>query len=152
MKEFLSKECLLFLLLYTHPDVMSVRQDVERFFIHNKDGKLNPSKSFQIINDSIITFNFQYKVDDPLFITGLPIIPEHIFSKIPIKQIFNSELNFKPIGIGPYVLENYQRQQQIVLRRNDPSFYDKIPFIEKLIYKVIPDYNSRINQLKKWRN
>lgn len=147
-EKFSSKDVYFSYFLYTHPDVMSVRQDVERFFIHNKDGELIPTKSFQIVNDSIITFNFQFKVDDPLFVTGLPIIPEHIFSKVPIKQIFNSELNFKPIGIGPFVLENYERQQQIVLRRNDSSFYDKIPFIEKLIYKVIPDYNSRINQLK----
>ncbi len=147
-KNFTSRDVYYSYFLYTHPDVMSVRQDVERFFIHDKDKKIIPEKSFQIINDSVITFNFEFGVDDPLFITGLPIISEHIFSKIPLNEIFKSELNFKPVGIGPFKLENYSRQQQIILRRNDSSYFDKIPFIEKLIFKVIPDYNSRINQLK----
>jgi peptide/nickel transport system substrate-binding protein len=135
--------------LYTHPDVMSVRQDVERFFIHDKNGRVDYKKSFVVLNDSTIIFNFSEEVEDPLFVTGLPILPEHIFRKIPLKEIFNHEVNFNPIGIGPYKLENYSRQQQIVLIKNDSSYFDKIPFIKKLIFKVISDYNSRLNQLKK---
>lgn len=134
--------------LYTNPEVMSVRQDVEKFFIHDKTGKILPSESFKIINDTTITFHFNYPVEDPLFITGLPIIPEHIFKKIPIPDLLRNEINYNPIGIGPFKLENYSRQNQIVLVRNDSSFYDKIPHIEKLIFKVIPDYNSRLNQIK----
>ncbi len=134
--------------LYTHPEVMSVRQDMERFFIKDNFSKIDTSLSFKIINDSIIKFNFSHKVDDPWFITGLPILPKHIFSKIPIDKLLNDEINYKPIGIGPFKLENYARQQQIILSRNDSVNYDKIPYIEKLIFKVIPDYNSRLNQLK----
>ena len=134
--------------LYTHPEVMSVRQDVERFFIHDKNGQVDYKKSFVVLSDSVITFNFSEEVEDPLFVTGLPILPEHIFRKIPLKELFNHEVNFKPIGVGPFKLENYIRQQQIVLVRNDSTYFDKIPFINKLIFKVITDYNSRINQLK----
>jgi len=134
--------------LYTHPDVMSVRQDVERFFIHDGNGQVDYQKSFLVLNDSVIVFNFSQKVEDPLFITGLPILPEHIFRNIQLKELFNHDVNFKPVGIGPFKLENYIRQQQIVLVRNDSLFFDKIPLIRKLIFKVITDYNSRLNQLK----
>ncbi len=134
--------------LYTHPEVMSVRQDIEKFFIHNKNGYVDYQKSFVVLNDSTIIFNFSSSVEDPLFVTGLPIIPEHIFKQIPLKDIFNHEINFKPVGIGPFKLENYLRQQQIVLVKNDSAHFDKIPHIKKLIFKVITDYNSRINQLK----
>lgn len=147
-EKFTARDVYYSYLLYTHPEVMSVRYDVERFFIHDKNQKILPSKSFQIKNDSIITFNFSFPVDDPLFVTGLPILPEHIFKKIPFNKIFKSDVNSNPIGIGLFKLENYSRQHQIVLVRNDSSNYDKIPFIEKLIFKVIPEYNSRINQLK----
>lgn len=135
-------------LLYTHPEVMSVRQDIEKFFIHNNNGYVDYKKSFVVLNDSTIIFNFSSPVEDPLFVTGLPIIPEHIFKQIPLKDIFNHEINFKPVGIGPFKLENYLRQQQIVLVKNDSAYFDKIPHIKKLIFKVITDYNSRINQLK----
>lgn len=134
--------------LYTHPEVMSVRQDVEKFFIHDQNNQVDYKRSFVVVNDSTIIFNFSSVVEDPLFVTGLPIIPEHIFRKINLKEIFNHEINFNPTGIGPFKLENYLRQQQIVLVRNDSLHFDKIPFIRKLIFKVITDYNSRLNQLK----
>ncbi len=146
--KFSSKDVYYSYILYTNPEVMSVRQDVERFFIHDVDGKLNPYKSFQILNDSTIKFNFSFSVEDPLFVTGLPILPEHIFIKIQKDKILTDEINTKPVGIGPFKLENYLRQQQIVLVRNDSAYYDRIPFIEKLVFKVVPDYNSRLNQLK----
>jgi peptide/nickel transport system substrate-binding protein len=74
--------------LYTHPEVMSVREDVERFFIHDKNGQVDYKKSFVVLSDSVITFNFSEEVEDPLFVTGLPILPEHIFRKIPLKELF----------------------------------------------------------------
>lgn len=135
-------------ILYTHPDVMSVRQDFERYFIHNSDGMIDFNKSFVVLNDSMIQFNFNESVEDPLFITGLPILPKHIFKNIPLNKIFYSEINFKPIGIGPFKLESYTRQQQIVLSKNDSTNFDHIPLIDKVIFKVVPDYSSRINQLK----
>lgn len=135
-------------LLYTHPDVMSVRQDFEKYFFKQKNGVIDYKKSFQIINDSTIKFNFIEEVDDPLFVTGLPILPKHVFDTIPFNRIFYSEINFKPVGIGPYVLENHIPRQQVILRKNDSTRFNKIPKIEKLIFKVISDYNSRINQLK----
>ncbi len=147
-KPFTSKDVKYTFYLYTNPEIMSVRQDIERFFIHKKDGNLDYDKSFVILSDSVFQFNFNNPVDDTLFITGLPILPEHIFSQIPPEKLINHEINFKPIGIGPFVLENYSRQHQFILKRNKEENYDKIPYIEKLVFKVIPDYNSRINQLK----
>lgn len=147
-KPFSSRDVKYSFYLYTNPEVMSVRQDVERFFIHKKDGNLDYDKSFLILSDSVIQFNFNNSVDDPLFITGLPILPDHIFSQIQPKELINHEINFKPIGIGPFILENYSRQHQFILKRNQKENYDKIPYIQKLVFKVIPNYNSRINQLK----
>jgi len=147
-KKFTAEDVQYSFLLYTHPDVMSVRQDIEKYFLKQRNGQVDYKRSFQIINDSTIRFNFASKVDNPLFVTGLPILPKHLFDTIPFNKIFFSNINFKPIGIGPYVLENYVPRQQTVLRKNDSTKFDKIPFIEKIIFKVIPDYNSRINQLK----
>lgn len=147
-KPFTSKDVKYSFYLYTNPEVMSVRQDIERFFIHKNDGNLDYDKSFVILSDSVFQFNFNNPVDDPLFITGLPILPEHVFSQIPSGKLINHEINFKPIGIGPFIIESHSRQHQFILRQNNKEFYDKIPQIQKLVFKVIPDYNSRINQLK----
>lgn len=134
--------------LYTNPKVGSVRQDIGLYFIQQAKGEIDYDKSFEILNDSTIKINFSKSVDDPLFITGLPILPKHLFEKIEPDKISTHKINRNPIGIGPFKLEKWNEQQQIILVRNDSVNYDKIPYLSKLIFKVLPDYNSRVNQLK----
>ncbi|AEF96948.1 ABC transporter substrate-binding protein [Methanotorris igneus] len=55
----------------------------------------------------------------------------------------------KWIGTGPFILKEYQKGQKAVLVRNDNYWNkEKIPKIEKVIWKVIPDENARIMALK----
>ncbi|MCX8010836.1 MAG: ABC transporter substrate-binding protein, partial [Ignavibacteria bacterium] len=135
-------------LLYTHSKVGSIRQDYAEYFIKNSKGEVDASKSFEVINDSTIKFNFSERVKDPLFITGLPIVAKHIFDKLKFEEINLSDLNFKPVGIGPFKLEKWNEKQEIILSRNENSNFKKKPYLDKLIFKILPEYNNRINQLK----
>jgi peptide/nickel transport system substrate-binding protein len=134
--------------LYTHPEVGSVRYDIASYFIAEGKDKVEIDSAVKVENDSTVIFYFSRNVNDPLFVTGLPILPKHIFEKIKLKELFVSDINQNPIGVGPFKLEKWDKQQQIVLVRNDSVNYDKIPYLNKLTFKILPDYNNRVNQLK----
>ncbi|MBU2445263.1 MAG: hypothetical protein KJ666_06775 [Bacteroidetes bacterium] len=134
--------------LYTHPEAASVRQDLASYFVAEGKNKIEIDNSVKVENDSVVIFYFNQSVDDPLFVSGLPILPKHIFEKIKLKDLFVNDVNQNPVGIGPFKLEKWEKQQQIVLVRNDSANYDKIPYLNKLTFKVLPDYNNRVNQLK----
>lgn len=53
------------------------------------------------------------------------------------------------IGTGPFVLDNYEKDQSATLTKN-PNYWnkDKIPSIDTVEWKVIPDENSRVLALQ----
>ncbi len=53
----------------------------------------------------------------------------------------------KPIGAGPYILKEWVRDQQMTYVRN-PTYYDKPrPYIDTMIYKILPNAATRINAM-----
>ncbi len=54
----------------------------------------------------------------------------------------------KPIGAGPFMLESWVRDQQATFVRN-PNYWDKPrPYIDKIVYRIIPDATSIAQSLK----
>ena len=105
-------------------------------------------KTFKVINPYEITVNFK-KGSVPSFSDlDLPILPEHMFKGIARKNYETAEKDLKPISDGPFYLEKWDRNQAIYLRANNKfPFYDENN-IQEVIFKIVPDYNSRITQLK----
>ncbi|AZN35046.1 ABC transporter substrate-binding protein [Iodobacter ciconiae] len=58
-----------------------------------------------------------------------------------------ANLNTKPIGTGPFVLKNYQKDSHIRFDVFTAYFGDK-PKIDKLIYAITPDASVRVQKLK----
>lgn len=114
----------------------------------NSDLSIDLDKSFEIISSHKVKFNFRPGSVPSLFDTDMPILPKHVFENIAREDIATSEVNFKPVGSGPYQLADWNKNQSIVLRLNHDSFLAKENSIEELIFKIIPDYNSRLVQLK----
>jgi peptide/nickel transport system substrate-binding protein len=50
-----------------------------------------------------------------------------------------------PISSGPFKVETYTSGQSVVLARNDAYFGGK-PYLDKLVFKVVPDANTQIAQ------
>lgn len=53
-----------------------------------------------------------------------------------------------PIGTGPWVLADYQKDNQAVFKRNEQYWGEK-PAIEQIIVKVIPDAETRVLAFEK---
>jgi peptide/nickel transport system substrate-binding protein len=107
------------------------------------------NKSFDITSPYKLTIKFRPHSHPTLFNIDLPILPKHVYDKINRKQIASSEVNLKPVSNGPYVLSNWDKNQSIILSANPGSFLYHDSIINKIIFKIVPEYNSRLTQLKK---
>jgi len=51
------------------------------------------------------------------------------------------------VGTGPYVLENWNRAEQIALSRN-PDYWGEAPAIERLVFRVVPEAGARLVEIE----
>ncbi|MBU1146099.1 peptide ABC transporter substrate-binding protein [Patescibacteria group bacterium] len=80
------------------------------------------------------------------------ILPEHLWYNIPAQSANLAEYNIKPVGSGPFKFKSLTKDKNgsikiYTLVVND-NFYDKKPYLEKLIFKFYPDYDSALAALQ----
>jgi len=75
----------------------------------------------------------------------IAIIPKHIFENE--KDIMTSEYNKKPIGTGPYTLKKLELSEDVILEVNK-NYFGKVPKIDKIRYKFVPDVTTSFYMLK----
>ena len=73
------------------------------------------------------------------------ILPKHLLAKYP--NINNVPYNNKPIGIGPFVVARWERQQEVVMKAN-PLYWRGRPKLDEIIFKTVPDRNTLLTQLQ----
>ncbi len=134
---------------YSDPAVQSKFYGTFENFILKKDQSIDLEKTFRIVSDKEIIINFAKGGKPSTFSFDLPLLPKHIFEKVNRKEAVNSDLNLKPVGSGPYVLDEWNKNQYIKLKLNKNSFLTGNGSIGELVFKVVPDYNNLIVQLKK---
>jgi peptide/nickel transport system substrate-binding protein len=57
----------------------------------------------------------------------------------------NQAFDQDPVGAGPFVLESWQRQGQMVLTRNDAYWDAPRPYLDELVLIANPDGNQRLS-------
>lgn len=75
---------------------------------------------------------------------GMGILPRHILEG---KDINNSEFNRSPVGSGPFILKEWISADRVVLAKN-PGYYAGAPKLDRIVYRIIPDENSRFIALE----
>ncbi len=73
-------------------------------------------------------------------ISNLPVMPKHIYAGT---DVVKNPANLNPIGSGPYKLKEWVRGSHIHLVRNDNYFKPGLPYLDAIIYRVVPDGASR---------
>jgi peptide/nickel transport system substrate-binding protein len=73
------------------------------------------------------------------------ILPKHIFAGQADPWGMTAVNKGTPISSGPFKVEQYTSGQSVVLARNDAYFGGK-PYLDKLVFKVVPDANTQIAQ------
>jgi len=82
------------------------------------------------------------------------IIPEHIFSAIPLANLYLSDYNFQPIGTGPFVFDKFEKSKNGFINyykfTTNEKYFQGCPYINSYTVKLyqsepeaIKAFNSR---------
>ncbi len=75
---------------------------------------------------------------------GMNILPAHLLEG---QDITKSPLARNPVGTGPYRFKEWVAGQKIVLEAN-PDYFEGRPYIDRFIYRIIPDTSTMYMELK----
>ena len=77
---------------------------------------------------------------DLLTADNVGIQPRHVYEGTdPLKN----PANLRPVGTGPYKFDSWQSGQSITFVRN-PDYWDKgRPYLDRIVFRIIPDANTR---------
>lgn len=135
-------------ILYSHPDVQSRLYGMFKSFYLQNDLTIDKEKTFSVENPFSFTIYFKDDANPSLMDIDIPLLPEHIFSAIPFNEIAQKEKELAPITNGAYKLKTWNKNQSIILTANKNSFLHKTGGINEIVFSVVPDYNSRLTQLR----
>ncbi len=134
--------------LYSDPSVQSSRYGTFKSFVTDTSLHIDINKTFDIESPFKIKINFKKNIPPDLIDLTVPLIPKHIFQNIDRKNLITIEKQLNPVTDGPFNFAEWQKNQAIILKSNDKSFLHKSSGAKEIIFKIIPDYTSRLIQLK----
>ena len=78
------------------------------------------------------------------------ILPKHVWSELPFSEWRSNESWFADhlVVNGPFTLESWTRQEQIVLRRNESYFEPNLPRLDRVVLRVVPQKQNQIGELQ----
>lgn len=101
-------------------------------------------KEMTIINDYTITFTLKNQNIAFLEYMSIPILPKHLLEGEDMQE---SKYFKFPIGTGPYMMEEWDEGQSVVLGKNK-TYYKGSPKIDTVVFKITEDDNVQSLQLK----
>ena len=108
-----------------------------------RKGETRYVSSVEVVDD--YTVNFHTDGIIPLFdlyVTAkFPIVPQGYITENDAEHFANN-----PIGTGPYVLEEWVKDDHITLRKN-PTYWGEEPKIDVITFLTVPDISSRVATL-----
>lgn len=75
---------------------------------------------------------------------NLTVLPGHLLEG---KDITKSELGRNPIGMGPFKFVKWTPGQELLLEAN-PDYFEGRPYIQRYIYRIIPDLATMFLELQ----
>ncbi len=114
-----------------------------------KGGLSSILESIDTPDDTTVVFNFTQPYAallQRLNSTEAPILPKHIYEGVDDVQ--TADANLAPVGTGPFKLESYDIDNEITLVRNDDYFKEGLPYLDRVVFRVIPDQNTQVLALE----
>lgn len=100
-------------------------------------------------------YTVKFKLKEPyaafLNLLTVGILPQHLWYDVPAINAKLAVLNQKPIGSGPFKFKSLVKEKSGIIKvytlEKNMDFYDKVPYINKIIFKFFPDYQSATDDL-----
>ena len=136
--------------LYGNPVIASPRQQFLSELIGADSGTVDFDRAIETPNDTTLVFRFYKPISEQLALyhTSLTPLPEHLWKNVKPAEFRESKLNMQPLGAGPYRLQTWNKQQEVVLSSNRSCNLPKPGNIRRIMYRVVPDYTVRLTQLQ----
>jgi peptide/nickel transport system substrate-binding protein len=134
--------------LYGDDDVASPRRN----YVDNMmftGGKFDVEKSITIVDDTTMVFHFTHRYPQQLFHLGLSPISRRLYRNADRKTLRANPLNERPLSAGPFRLEKWVRQQEVVLASNTKCNLPGPASLERAVLRVITEPTTRLTELKK---
>lgn len=81
------------------------------------------------------------------FLGALPMVPSHLYAP-DFSDVMTSPENDTPtVGSGPFVFKSRATDDNVIIERNE-NYRDGAPYMDGMIYRVVPDAGSRLAQLQ----
>ncbi len=77
------------------------------------------------------------------------ILPKHAWEKLPFSEWRRNGEWFKQhlVVNGPFTVGSWTPLQQVVLKRNDRYYEKGLPYLDRVVMRVVPDLTSGLTQL-----
>ncbi|MBV9269636.1 MAG: peptide ABC transporter substrate-binding protein [Candidatus Eremiobacteraeota bacterium] len=73
------------------------------------------------------------------------LLPVHLLAQFP--NLNNVAYNAKPVGIGPFKVQEWKRAQNVTLVAN-PLYFRGRPKLDKIVYEIITENNTILTQMQ----
>jgi peptide/nickel transport system substrate-binding protein len=114
---------------------------------------LQEGKRPLIIDDETIEWHFTHAYDRTTQLahaSSVAALPKHILKDADRASLRTHALSKEPMSNGPWKMTAWEPNQRIVLEPNDkftgPD--DFKPYLKKVIFKIIPEYSTRMLELE----
>ena len=74
-------------------------------------------------------------------VSSAPMIPAHLYRDTDFRD---NPANNEPVGTGPFRFEEWNRGSYIRLERNPDYWQEGLPYLDELLFSVVPDAASRV--------
>jgi peptide/nickel transport system substrate-binding protein len=135
--------------VYSDPLVQSKLYGSFKNYYADTSTHIDLSKTFVIKSPFTLIINFKKNASPSYYDFDFPIIPEHVYKNVNRKDFVTAEKEIKPVTDGAFSLSQWNKNQSLILQTDKKSFLYKDGNVTELIFKIVPDYNSELTQLKK---
>ncbi len=103
------------------------------------------------VNEKQVRFTLSEKYAPFLDLLTFGILPQELWSRIPVDAASLAELNLKPIGSGPYKFKSLVKDKigniKLYNLEVNEDYYGVTPYIKNLTFKFFPTFTETINAL-----
>ncbi len=107
-------------------------------------GDFEMVKSLEVLDNYTVKVVYKEPFVPGLISWSMPVIPKHLLEK---EDLNTTKFSRQPLGTGPYKLKSWKGQEKIELVSNH-DYFEKRPFIDRAITRVIPDDSTIFLELQ----
>lgn len=105
----------------------------------------------EVVDPYTVRYHFTHAYPGQLVhINEGAVLPRHAWGKLPFSEWRSSGTWFVDhlVVSGPFKLASWKPQQEIVLERNERYYEPGIPYLDRVVFRIIPDPITQYNEFR----